>query len=352
MKFALAILLALPTLFALTASQTFGQTSRQDDPYSHLSQDITLPSVVPPFEFHSDFWINLHHFLYQQAQPGSAGNQITNDPLTVAERHTWDEAVEFYRKNIIGHNLIFDDQMIAIDSALAENENASRIRGLAFGAGLAKVLNEVAPVYRRYWWSQHDSANRLWIATASPLFRTFGARLRDQLAAAYGTHWYPGLMRVDICTYAGPRLIAYTTGKEYGHAIMSSTNTRGQGLDVLEILFHEAAHTIVQSDEGSIGKAIQTAARARGIPEPADLWHALMFYTTGELTRRNLADLGISYEPYADKNDLWSGPWRDYRGPLSLFWRQHLDGKLSLEEAISKMVDALSLDATPVNGRH
>ena len=89
---------------------------------------------------------------------------------------------------------------------------------------------------------------------------------------------------------------------------------------------------------------IKTERRTRSVPE--GLWHALMFYTTGELVRRDFAQYGLTYIPYADKNDLWAGAWTNYRGPLTLFWRQHLDGKLTVQDAIDKIIGALAIDST------
>ncbi|HZY35281.1 MAG TPA: hypothetical protein VFE53_01455 [Mucilaginibacter sp.] len=303
-------------------------------------QNVNTLNSANQLDFHSNFWINLHHYLFQQAQP----SQLSTNSLDINDSKIWNDAIEYYRKNILPHDLLFDHEMITIDSVLAENESSPKLSSKLIDVNLVKVLNDVAPIYRKQWWNIHNRTNRLWISTAEPLFLAFGVQLHEQLAVAYGTPWYSGAIRVDVCVYAGPRLVAYTNGEEHGHVITSSTNSRGQGLDVLEIIFHEAAHTIVHEDKGLIGQTIKSASKAHGILVPDGLWHALMFYTTGELTRRNLAQYGLTYIPYADKNDLWKGSWSNYYGVLSIFWRQHLDGKLTIEEAINKMIDAIAVD--------
>ncbi|HZT43137.1 MAG TPA: hypothetical protein VFA07_13290 [Chthonomonadaceae bacterium] len=341
-------LLPLLALWVLPAG-SYARQARPADPYAYLTQDSHFPLTVSLFEFHSAFWINLHHFLLLQAQPNAPHRNPTSEgPLSKEEQQRWDAAVTYYQKNLIGHSVIFDDEMIAIDSALARSENAPAVdtTDKALPPDLGKVLNAASPIYRKHWWPAHDLANRLWIVSAEPLVRTFGPRLQDQLSAAYGTSWYPGFIRVDVCNWAGPMLAGYTTGSAHGHIILPSSDVRVQGFASLETLFHEAGHTIVGPWAGTISQAIAAAARARNIPEPEDLWHALMFYTTGELVRRDLEELGyLSYEPYADKYDLWRGPWRNYRGVLSVFWRLHLDGKLSIDQAMAKMMDVLALDA-------
>jgi hypothetical protein len=110
----------------------------------------------------------------------------------------------------------------------------------------------------------------------------------------------------------------------------------------LEILFHEASHTIVSPDEGRIGQALAAAAKASNSAMPPKLWHALIFTPLGS----SHAAISAIWESTIMSFMLtamafWRGSWRDYRSALSLFWRKHFDDKLSIEEAVSKTVDAL-----------
>ena len=50
----------------------------------------------------------------------------------------------------------------------------------------------------------------------------------------------------------------------------------------LEVLFHEASHGIAEPVE----QAIVRECHQRDKAIPRDLWHALVFYTTGEVIRR------------------------------------------------------------------
>lgn len=66
-----------------------------------------------------------------------------------------------------------------------------------------------------------------------------------------------------------------------------------------------------------------------------DLWHAVIFYTTGELVRRELP----GYVPYAFKNGLWKRAWPMYLGPLERDWQPYLDGKSSFHAVIAALVN-------------
>lgn len=308
-----------------------------------LSTALALP---PRFDFHSNFWINLHHFLYHLAQPpGPPPRAPIVQPLgelTPDERRAWDAAIAYYRRNVIQHDLLFDDDLGRVKSALAGAGRDVALRDDLVGPELTRVLNDVAPIYRRHWWPTHDAMNHLWIAALEPLLATLGPPLASNLSTAYGAPWYPEPIRVDVSAHAGVRVLAYTTGTTHGHVVVSSTDPCDQGYSAVETLYHEASHTIVDADVGTVGEAIVAAAKARHVPVPVDLWHALMFYTQGEFLRRQLAELGVAYAPESGVCDVYRGPWVQYREAADLFWLPHMLGAVPLDSAIGRMVDAVT----------
>ena len=88
--------------------------------------------------------------------------------------------------------------------------------------------------------------------------------------------------------------------------------------------------------------------RERDKPIPRDFWHALLFYTTGEIVRRDV-EYGTmtftseqtngpsAYLPYAARFGLYSGSWEHFRGLLDLYWLPYLDGKVSFETAMARL---------------
>ena len=67
-----------------------------------------------------------------------------------------------------------------------------------------------------------------------------------------------------------------------------------------------------------------------------------MFYTHGELLRRELAELGVGYEPDAGVCNAYHGDWALYRDAAALYWRPHLFGGVPLDTALANMVRALA----------
>lgn len=308
--------------------------------------------TVGPFEFHSGFWINLHHYLYQQALQSSQGAPLATGSsgigkLSPSEQTQWQQALTFYQQSIIGHDLMTDPGMNAIDTVLAETGDTDSIDSSGLKDDLVKVLDEAAPIYRARWWSGHDLANRFWIRTVTPLVLELGPALMKQLASAYNVPWPAQPIRVDVAVYAN-WAGAYTYGSKHVHTIISSEDPSYQGFAALEMLFHEASHGMVSEDSGHIADLISRESKADGIPTPADLVHAMIFFTAGEFARRDLASVGVGhYQPYAIKNGLYprSG-WIRYESALDLFWIPHLDGKAPLDVSIIEVIDALAVGQT------
>jgi hypothetical protein len=350
---------------------------------------------LPVFEFHSGFWINLHHTLYQAAKqretkpapdkaaPNSSQPALKTvpTPLSASEQHSWDDAVSYYAANFAGQDLLFSTDMILLKNQLADFEDCNELTGVknklcnaGLPAKLAQILEAAAPVYRAHQWPDHDRINRRWILRVAPLVREQGVGLSERLADIYQTRWPKAKIRVDVTAYANTSG-AYTTIEPL-RVTIASTDPRNQDTAALEVLFHEASHGIAQP----VQEAIIRECRQRGKAIPRDLWHALIFYTTGEVIRpvmdaqrspgatdslppaANAAptsaavkstptgipqfDPGTSvpgggYIPYAVREGLYQRGWDDYLQILTRFWQPYLDGQASYDDAIARMVSSL-----------
>jgi hypothetical protein len=311
---------------------------------------------LPVFELHSGFWMNLHHTLYQQARQqrdkqGGAPKAMPASRLSDAERRTWDAAVAYYVANYSGKDLLFSTEMILLKNQLGDFEDCDELSGTSkktCDAGLppkiTQVLDSAAPVYRAHWWLEQDRANRKWIAAVSPLVRNRGLELAQRLAEIYQTKWPAEKIRVDVSPYANSAG-AYTTLDPL-RVTISSIDARNQGNAALEVLFHEASHGIAEP----VQAAIVRECRQRDKPIPRDLWHALIFYTTGEVIRPVMTSAvtgasgdapGEEYTPYAVREGLYTRGWDAYLKLLTRFWQPYLEGKSTFDDAIARMVSAL-----------
>jgi len=336
---------------------------------------------LPVFELHSGFWINLHHTLYYEAKQRSAATsppqrdnsspplklktmKDSGTALTPAEQSTWDNAVAYYAANFANKDLLFNTDLMLLKNQLEDFEDCDDLSGAqkkSCDAGLpgnvTPILDAAAPVYRSHLWADQDRANRRWIARVAPLVEEQGVGVSQRLADIYQTKWPKQKIRVDVTGYAN-WAGAYTTLDPL-RVTISSTDSRNQGDEAFEVLFHEASHGIGEP----VQDAIVRECRQRGKAIPRDLWHALIFYTTGEVIKpvltsaagelQNQQGSGKSnanrapapalqgYTPYAIREGLYQRGWNDYYQLLVRFWQPYLDNKSTFDDAIARMVSAL-----------
>lgn len=304
--------------------------------------DRTEPfGAVTSLEFHSAFWPNLHHVLYAAAwaRRGPAVRSLAGKlpaPLTgvlaSSEQDAWDRAIAYYDRELAALDLLFSDQMQAIGKALLAGCPLDMPAGLA--PEHAAVLASAAPVYRAHGWVEHDRANRAWITGAVERILTLSPAVQDRLAQLYGTPWFEAPVRVDV-VIVGNRQGAYTRDAP-AHITISSSHPGGQGWAAAEVVFHEASHALVDPVEQAFEREAQAAAR-----QLPDLWHAALFYLTGEVVRQALAERGIEYVPYVYANGLFERAWPQLRAPLETHWRPYVDGQIGLDEAVRRVVAAV-----------
>lgn len=329
---------------------------------------------LPVFELHSGFWINLHHTLYYEARQRktflsrdanttksaapAAKSVMAEKGLTDAEQRVWDDAVAYYMLNYADKDLLFTTELIQLKDQLGDFEDCDELSGrkrkfcdAGLPANLTQVLEAAAPVYRAHLWPEHDQANRRWILQVAPLVRAQGVGLSERLADIYQTRWPHGKIRVDVAAYAN-WAGAYTTVDPL-RVTISGLDSRNQGPQALEVLFHEGSHGIAEP----VQRAIIRECRQRDKPIPRDLWHALVFYTTGEVIRTVLTSSSASssasrgdkrnggpatgYSAYAFREGLYQRGWKNYLELLQRFWQPYLDGKASFDDAIARMVSSL-----------
>jgi hypothetical protein len=290
---------------------------------------------VRPRELHSSFWMNLHQTLIADAMRSTPR---ALPALSAEELTAWNEAVGTYRTAGGRGDMTFARPMLITTDALTQV--ADEATELLIDTPLKDALLRAAPAYRKHSWTADDQANRFFIVYAAALLREAGDGLIRQHEAVFRTPW-PTRIRAYITPSAGP-FGAYTTVGLSGGVIttMSCRDEGYQGLRALEMLLHESSHAVVTPNNGTVAAAIAAGAKSHGVAPPRDLWHAILFATSSELTRRLLADRGItSFVP--SSVDLFTRAWPKYREPVEKYWMAYLNGQGTLEEAIDKIVVAI-----------
>ena len=282
----------------------------------------------PLFTFHSNAWLNLHHYVRAVARggPGPAG-------LTAEEQKQWAAGVDFY-KPYATRDVLRDDGLVAIASALRGAEGRNTLEGIAIDPELKSVLERLMPVYRTHGWSEHDRANREWITAIGPLVERHGAEISQSLTRTYGATWPADPMHVDLTVVAGPAG-AFSVNN---HITISSSDSGYRGYAGLEMLFHEASHGLGLID--TLIRPLNRIAGEQSVTLPPQLWHAVLFYTAGELTSRELKARSIDYVPYANSAFYDNMCGTGCRNKIAEHWTPHLEGNRSIPDALSALVAA------------
>jgi hypothetical protein len=320
--------LAAPAMALALAAAPAAQT-----PHAPASAEVER------YHLQSNAWVNLHQRLMYEAR---FGDVPPLEGLAGEQAAAWKAAVDGYRAWLGKRSPIFDAELVALNRTLSETRGVRAPKNIPDAA--AKALVPAMSLYEKQQWATDDRANRFWISIAQPLLASAASELIAAHERAYGVP-FPKRIRVDVVSY-GWEFGAYTVGDgEAVHAVIQSTDPGSQGFAALEALMHEPSHGIVEPDQGAIGADLAHAAAELKVKPPYNLWHALLFYTSGELTRRALAARGVpSYTPVIQIG-MFDRQFKGFREAFDTHWRAWLDGKTTREEAMRQIVLATSKPA-------
>jgi hypothetical protein len=286
-----------------------------------------LPSAQenPLFSFHSNAWLNLHHYVRANARGGGGPAGLSDE-----QQQQWQAGVAFY-KPYATRDVLRDDGMVAIASALRDAEGKTSLDGIAIEAPLKATLDGLMPIYRTRGWPEHDRANSEWIATIVPLVDRHGAAISQSLTRVYGVTWPAEPMHVDVSVVAGP-VGAFSVNN---HITISSSDQSYRGYAGLEMVFHEGSHGL--GLYAAIIEPLNRIAADQKVAVPPQLWHAVLFYTAGEMTARELKARGIDYTPYANAAFYDRLCGAGCLAKIREHWTPRLDGTRSISDALSAL---------------
>jgi hypothetical protein len=332
--------LALPSLLYVTLAASLippSQVVAQEKP--------STVRTAPLFDFHSNFWVNLHQVLFHEAwlRAGKPNRQVQSAPplsaagMSKQDEANWDTAVRFYAAHFGTRQQHGDDELIQINEVLAaQPDSGARLNPAGLPPEVLAVLENSAVIYRRYWWPAHNEANENWIASQKQRVQDLAPKLASAMSRDLHQQWPAAPIRVDLCHYVVALGYAFTTLPP--HTTFSSSDPSNQDLSGFELLFHEASHTFADT----LINALATEGRTQH-KEVGDLWHSVLFYTSGMELRRLLpAPEQTGFIPYADRYGVYrGGNWPKYRRLLETDWQAYLDGKSDFTDAIHAMVAGL-----------
>jgi len=324
-------------------------------PRASLGQGPERTPVVttPRFAFYSDFDTNLNDALIAAgvARKGGkpellhSGAEVSCfSKLPPSARAAWDGAVDYYAE-IISPAEWNDRQQYLLRVQLAGFDEELKDAEARQFVEIARSFRAAAtPAYKACRWAAQDEKNRLWIEELKPRLAANEERIASRLEQLYRKRWNGLPIPVDVVetvNWSGANSILRDPAG--GHLLISNSY---QGPAALEVVFHEASHLLM--DRGDpLRQALDSAASAVDFRLPGDLWHVVLFYTTGEVVRRILDDGGKpGYTPMV-YGIFDRGTWAGYRKALETAWHPYVDGERALAEAAANLIEALRRPAEP-----
>ena len=295
------------------------------------------------FTFQSRFWLNLHQFLYAQAQAragfshrvaitSSLDDTVGYGSLEPAARAAWEHSLSYYLRAVAPRDFLFDSTSINSNNYLATIPD-SAVPGAALAPELVEALRASAPIYRAHWWPVHNADNRAWIAAVKGLLACYGFKEATRVTRAFRAAWPATPLLVNVSAYAG-WAGAYTT-EDPGHIVISSRAIGNQGVNAIASLFHESLHTM----DHNVVEALRLEGIREGVSVPYDVTHALIFYTASEATHRAIP----RYSGFDSVSGaVWTRPpMMAYLPAIRRWWQPYLEGRADFSHAIARLVAAL-----------
>ena len=300
------------------------------------------------FQFHTNYWFNLHHFLQLEAllQETQDSTLISSEQLArlnETEREELDAAVAFYREQLLKEDLRMSPYQSSFKEWISQQEDGVLQSPPESMLTHVKVLESVSPLYKTYIWPKHKSTIHQHLESQLAGIQQMEhkvAKLLEELTLAY---WQRERIRVDVCYYGKStswnlRNRPYTS-TDPTHVVMNVDGEENEPYgNWLELLFHEASHHLIGANTGFVAGTIKDVCRVRGAKTPRGLWHAYLFYFSGKVVQNELPSLGINdYQLYMQRN----GVFRRYFPLLELHLPLYMAGEKTLAEVTVAIVDGL-----------
>ena len=312
----------------------------------NAQSESSLVATTRYFEFHNNYWTNLHHFLFQKAK-GDQLKHLEEDGQTfldIGEVAIWEEldtadstilqnTIAYYQEHIINRSLMRNSALrLWLQSLKEEGE----IVDTTYSAELTGILNKASPIFTRYFWPVFKMHNDTILAKHVDLVRKFETIAIQQMEKLAGYPWPDLKVRVDLTAYAN-WAGAYTPARPTMNIFISTIDPGAPSSYFLETVFHEGAH-LLYSRESAFRSKIYHRSKEREMDFPKQLWHASLFYLCGRITQDLMEPLGVRHTLTMDDRhvfDNYNTP--SFRATLEKYYR----GQLDIDTTVDQLLDQL-----------
>ena len=294
---------------------------------------------TPHFEFYHSFWLNLHHYLYQQAKRDqfryldTSADEAILAQLSEEEKRIRQKAVDFYAARLIDKHLLFNDSLSQLKRQLISFQENEALDSTSFGIEYERVANNFAGIYSAYFWPVHATISKQKLDSNSVNIKKFEASIFERMEALAHREWPDEKLRIDLSVYTSGNS-AYTSNRQM-HSVISTADQRSLGYHWTETIFHEASHVLF-SPSAPVAKEMNRVADSLEVELPRAQWHAVDFYIVGLLMEEQFASIGIDYSMYMVANNVFGRR-------LTASFKNSLDQYVNGQEPLNNTMEALVL---------
>jgi hypothetical protein len=298
------------------------------------------------FSFQSNPSLNAHLFLYNKAM-GCKFKKIHEDSLAYysfkdkiktlkpADLATLNPVLRFYMDSLLNKDLLLDSLMRDFSDKLGDEKNIP----VKWQRNALEKVNTFKPYFTKLFWPAIDAENKTWLKVAQPQIIRLETAVIPELERIYQEKLPAGKIIIDLTSYA-TWTGAYSYDNTFCHVIFSSTHRSNQGEFAAEVVFHETSHFLVRK----ISKMITTMAKGKDIKQSINLWHNLIFYTTGYVLEKAYAKEAKTFVPYYVQMKFQE-KFPDFKIAVEgchISWDPYIQNTGDLNTAIQKLVAFVS----------
>ena len=299
------------------------------------------------FIFQSNQKLNAHLFLYNKALVCKF-SKTPNDSLvhyafkdnignfSTADQQALNKVIRFYRDSLLARDLLFDSLMRNFSDYLGMGYSSKNKPKNYLQLLTLQTLKVFQPYFQKLYWPAIDSANKLWLDANKAQILALEDKIVPELERIYKTKLPAEKIRVDLtcyATWAG----AYSYHDSFCHVIFSSVYKSNQGDLAAEVIFHETSHFLVDK----LSEQIMLTAKNKDVKKDLNLWHHIIFYTTGYLMEKEYKLKWQKFEPYY-LQQKFPDRFPDFKTTVEgckLYWDPYMEGSQDFETSIKALVN-------------
>ncbi|PBQ32717.1 hypothetical protein CNR22_13345 [Sphingobacteriaceae bacterium] len=295
------------------------------------------------YSFQSNPQLNAHLYLYNRAM-GCKFKKVHEDSLAYysfkdklklvkpADLKTLNAVLMYYRDSLTAKDLLLDSLMRDFTDRLSQGTTPT----LAWQLRTLDQIKIFQPYFNKLYWKELDAENKKWIlATKDQLVKQETAVV-PELERIYQTQ-LPQSKKITVdltcyATWAG----AYTYHDLMPHIIFAASRGSNKGELATEVVFHETSHFLVDKVEGKI----KVLAKGKDIRKTINLWHNMIFYTTGNVMDKQWAKEGKLIFPYYVQMKF-EEKFPDFKATVEAckeYWDPYISGQSDLDAALKAIV--------------